>query len=680
MKPLLEKTNLGKAKENLKELTDILAITKTWVIKYRNTGHSTLPIQTPIRPYHHKRPSRIAFSNRTRPSVIMSQPPSDFHPSEDDDISWNEEDDFPVRIEAKPLTENENKGTLTDQSTTDDKSSTDTHGTEHLDTDTKDVHQMEPQTNRIEGSHKDVKTTDDTKSPRSEDNEVYETEPLIKYSDGLNDEKIMENENDDPKNIINTRPPSEHAAESVESHVETGDEENDETSSEIYHTTPFTPEFLDMAEPAELDNYKTFETSQEIKPLQVDVDAPAEAFVKRTFPKNDMEKPLDEQEETTDSSMSEPGNKDNMKDCNTFMGEPLDKKNKENAASSMTNSMNMNDNAVKSSSLDEDKDHGSKTKEKMDKSLDASMTKLEKQDIEEPTKTAGSEKPLKEDSKESVGSPMEEMLNKVSEESVSSPVEKPQNKDSDESTSSLVKKPQNKDSGETVGSPVEKPLNKDSKESVDSPVEKPQNKDFEESMSSLVKKPQNKDLEESVGSPIKISEESVGSQIRNKTKDHPQSVSRFFSFFRRRRYRSVYRRYRSVYRRYRSVYRRRRFSSLARRRRLSSARYGRRRRSQLSRRRRASPSVARINPRQPDETENIKKFLSKFYCSFRRPYIHNMMLRESCMDKIQKRIRKYNRVAFAHFAKKHGHARIFGWGELMRKLPNDEDVLVKTEL
>jgi hypothetical protein len=354
--------------------------------------------------------------------------------------------------------------------------------------------------------------------------------------------------------------------------VETKEEEKDGTSPEIDHSTPLSPGFIDMAESDEFEDfedYRPFETPQTIEPLQVDVDAPTEAFVKRTLPQKDME------EETAGSSMVETDTNRNMKD---------DEENSEdNAGASMTNAMDMNENTQKSHSINEDH---SMMKERVDNTVDASMTKLEKQDIEQPTKTEGSQEG--------------NLLNKDTKESVDSPAEKPLNKDTKES----------------VDSPAEKPLNKDTKESVNSPAER-------------------------------VPLNTTGLRIENKKKG--RKVSGFF--FRRRRF---------------FFSRRRRFS------------YSRRRRRTVVP---ATVSKVKRPPLGPDETRTIRNFLSIFRCSS-NTRLAGMVMRENCMDKIQLRIRKYNRVAFAHFARRHDGAGSVGWlWELMRLLPNDDpDVLVKTEL
>jgi hypothetical protein len=138
---------------------------------------------------------------------------------------------------------------------------------------------------------------------------------------------------------------------------------------------------------------------------------------------------------------------------------------------------------------------------------------------------------------------------------------------------------------------------------------------------------------------------------------------------RRRRYSSVSRRRRSIYvsrRRRISVSRRRRYSSVSRRRRSIY----------VSRRRRisAKPKASRVHI-GPDETKSIQRFLRKFNCHV-RPEIGGMILHEGCMDKIQRSVRKFNRVAFSHFVQRYGKS---FRGKMRWKNPK-ENVLVKTEL
>ena len=238
----------------------------------------------------------------------------------------------------------------------------------------------------------------------------------------------------------------------------------------------------------------------------------------------------------------------------------------------------------------------------------------------EKTADSSIEKPLNESDKP-VGSPMSNPLN-------------------EESAGAETKKPLTTDIKETAGSKMTKPLRNDGKEISGSPLKKPLDKDFKETAGAEQSLQDDFPEYPTADAHAVLDKTRQGKSHSNNIKAHP----RFLSFYRRRRYglRTVGRRRRRL------AFSRRRWSIYARRRRRRAVYARRRRRSWgVSRRRRRKTSS---QPQTgPDEWGNINSFLTKFRCHIGEE-IASMVLTEGCMDRIQRCVRKYNRVAFSKFA------------------------------
>ena len=697
MRSLLCKTQTRGHNERLEEYGDVLTITKDWVLKYRDNGYTTLPTLTPVKKTAAK-----------QPAGMTSTKPSDFSPSEDN-LPFGETDDFPEWTDPEQLNANEATETVGEPTSRDDESSINLQATKQREKD--------DEVAKSKQMRNDVK---DTKA-QTQDKVVYEAQPLTKDNDDSNKEKPV---NKDDKSVGNQRKTKGKNLD-VSSRVEPHADANDEKFSGIYLTSPITPELFDVADTE--DTFRKFATPQKRlaqlqeqlkrdQDLAEEIEAPAESSVKRTLPEENMEKPLDDDEETTGSSMIEPDNEKHMKDGSTSMVEPMNGKKTE--GSSMTNSMDNNDNVQTTMPMDQ----GSKMNEHADKAVETTMNKLEKQNIEESPKTASSAvtealdkdtektpitKPLA--MKKTASSPVTEVLDKDTEKTpitkllamkktASSPVTEALDKDTKKTpiTKPLAMK-------KTASSPVTEALDKDTektpitkplamKQTASSPVTEALDKDTEKTpitkplamkktASSSTAKPLDKNVKETTGMaseehddfpehptshPPFIAAKKTPQQKSNAntTKARPRYYYSFSRYYRRRRY-SVTRFSRRRRRRY---YRRRRYSSSV----------SRRRRSAYTRRRRSYTKVVKKPTGPPDETQNIQKFLLKFKCHVGTE-INRMALSEGCMNKIQFRVRKYNRVAFAHFAKVQNSVMSLGRRMLIRERPTD-DALIKTEL
>ena len=643
MRSLLCKTQTRGHNERLEEYGDVLTITKDWVLKYRDNGYTTLPTLTPVKKTAAK-----------QPAGMTSTKPSDFSPSEDN-LPFGETDDFPEWTDPEQLNANEATETVGEPTSRDDESSINLQATKQREKD--------DEVAKSKQMRNDVK---DTKA-QTQDKVVYEAQPLTKDNDDSNKEKPV---NKDDKSVGNQRKTKGKNLD-VSSRVEPHADANDEKFSGIYLTSPITPELFDVADTE--DTFRKFATPQKRlaqlqeqlkrdQDLAEEIEAPAESSVKRTLPEENMEKPLDDDEETTGSSMIEPDNEKHMKDGSTSMVEPMNGKKTE--GSSMTNSMDNNDNVQTTMPMDQ----GSKMNEHADKAVEATMNKLGKQNIEESPKTASSAvtealdkdtektpitKPLA--MKKTASSPVTEVLDKDTEKT---PITKPLAMK--QTASSAVTEALDKDTEKT---PITKPLAM--KQTASSSTAKPLDKNVKET-TGMASEEHDDFPEHPTSHPPFIAAKKTPQQKSNAntTKARPRYYYSFSRYYRRRRY-SVTRFSRRRRRRY---YRRRRYSSSV----------SRRRRSAYTRRRRSYTKVVKKPTGPPDETQNIQKFLLKFKCHVGTE-INRMALSEGCMNKIQFRVRKYNRVAFAHFAKVQNSVMSVGRRMLIRERPTD-DALIKTEL
>ncbi len=643
MRSLLCKTQTRGHNERLEEYGDVLTITKDWVLKYRDNGYTTLPTLTPVKKTAAK-----------QPAGMTSTKPSDFSPSEDN-LPFGETDDFPEWTDPEQLNANEATETVGEPTSRYDESSINLQATKQREKD--------DEVAKSKQMRNDVK---DTKA-QTQDKVVYEAQPLTKDNDDSNKEKPV---NKDDKSVGNQRKTKGKNLD-VSSRVEPHADANDEKFSGIYLTSPITPELFDVADTE--DTFRKFATPQKRlaqlqeqlkrdQDLAEEIEAPAESSVKRTLPEENMEKPLDDDEETTGSSMIEPDNEKHMKDGSTSMVEPMNGKKTE--GSSMTNSMDNNDNVQTTMPMDQ----GSKMNEHADKAVEATMNKLGKQNIEESPKTASSAvtealdkdtektpitKPLA--MKKTASSPVTEALDKDTEKT---PITKPLAMK--QTASSAVTEALDKDTEKT---PITKPLAM--KQTASSSTAKPLDKNVKET-TGMASEEHDDFPEHPTSHPPFIAAKKTPQQKSNAntTKARPRYYYSFSRYYRRRRY-SVTRFSRRRRRRY---YRRRRYSSSV----------SRRRRSAYTRRRRSYTKVVKKPTGPPDETQNIQKFLLKFNCHVGTE-INRMALSEGCMNKIQFRVRKYNRVAFAHFAKVQNSVMSVGRRMLIRERPTD-DALIKTEL
>lgn len=485
-----------------------------------------------------------------------------------------------------------------------------------------DHHKSKPLARDIEDSHKHRQLDQDVGASEDADLLVKDIEgaPSNNNGESLHNAKLLDKGNEGIRDKDKAKQMEKEAGKLAGPRIESLNE-NDDKRSDKRPTNSLVREFLDLTDTAgEPEDHNTFVKPQtKIEPYYIDIKTPATPFVTG----NDMEKTLGEvgspvagHEHTRSSSET-----------------PVHDGTKENDVSQMTH---------------------------------------------EKTADSPVEKPLNKESDKPVDSPMS---NPLDEEDAGRESKNPLTRDTKENAGSRMTEPLRNDGKEISGSPLKKPLDKGFKEIAG--AEQSVQDDFPEYPTANAHAVLDKTRQEK--------------SHRNNTKAHP----RFFRFlFRRRRYgystavrrrrlffsrrrRSpiyVSRRRRSllVSRRRRAVYARRRRLAFSRRRRAVYAR--RRRRSTYVSRRRRSVSASRrrrqVSPRlqpPPDESGNIRIFLKKFRCN-----IASMVLTEGCMDKIQRCVRKYNRVAFSKFADMHTIG--INYVQAQDEQEIKDDVFVKTEL
>ena len=408
---------------------------------------------------------------------------------------------------------------------------------------------------------------------------------------------------------------------------------------------------------------------------------------------------------TADSSMVEPNSRKNMKYGTSSTLAPLNKVNKDITDSSMGGVGNINSGAslsmqplnenrkdtadpVMTNSMSMDNEDMNLSMEKM---MENSKEKFKKKEKDRDKTVSPMNELPDQDIKETSGTTMAKPVNEESMDNTT-PKGKSLDKDVKDMAKSEKKKRVGDDIKESTGDASVKTPQTDTKQSSDL-MTKPMDKNIKTSESLLKTRPLNKNLDSTkISEPQKAkplekndhgktgseTEESTHDDFpeyptpnehvlktttkketnENKAKQHGKSY--FYFLYSRRR---------------RSGYSRRRRSGYSRRRRSG---YTRRRRSGYSRRRRSGnrPRVQnKFKPSQPDETRNIKQFLGRFNCNF-HSNINQMALRPGCMDKIQLRIRKYNRAAFSYLVRKFSRN---GKNKNNFQWPQD-NLLVKTEL